>query len=1151
MPVTDDFDWTNQTGSTSSSSTGPAAANDGAYYLYTEASSNFNNEAELESPCFELSQITNGNYQFRFSYHMYGASMGTLDLEAKTPSGTWTNLWTKTGDQGNAWLIDSVNLAAYANDTVKLRFTGTTGPSYTSDIAIDGISLGYIPIVQAQPGEACATALQIPGTGTFATDGPATGNGCHNCATSTHADWWYFTAPTDGYIDIASCGYGQDTRLFMYDGTCTNLNQVAFNDDDCIMGVGLNAYASQLVGIPVTAGTTYYFEWDDRWTPNGFSFDFDFYNCINPTLLTATNITLGSADLGWTGGLGTSWNLEWGPVGFTQGNGTTINVTINPYTLSGLLPNTGYDFYVQEDCGGTQSSWSGPLSFTTSALPCATTVTGTTLPFFDDFENYFGNFIGNQNLVCDPTYSWDFVTDHQTNGHVRIGTSAYSANASNGAVTLDSWTNQIFQTNELILTLDLSSYVTSTILELSFDFEDHGDEAHAEDRIYIRGSDTDAWLEIYDWSAGNISGYVSVAGLDIDALLTSNGQTVSSSFQVKFSQYDDYAAPTDGLSIDNVEIKENGGVCAMPTGITETNIAATSVDLNWIAATGAVDYTVQWRENGTVTWTSANTTNTTFSLSGLTPTTVYQWQVSTNCAAATSLWTTISSFTTLQGTVNNPFTWTATNQSGVFLGQAQVAGIPTEAADWIGAFDPNGNCAGAAPISFNNGIGYINVPIYGDDATTASLDEGITGGEAFTLQLYDASEGVYRDYPTSATKYQFTQWANTNGAPMPAYNDANVVYNFLDIIADTIPLKAGWNLVSTDVLPADSTIVTVFADIIASNNLTYVTSFDNGSIFFDPNGLPFLNTLDEITRGFGYWVKVIADDTLIVHGLPLPTTFKSNLNVNWNLTAYVPQTAADPAVFYANLVTTNNLVYVTGFDGGSKFYDPNGLPFLNSLTMVENSFGYWVKVNTAVNGASYSPTNGITPTNIYSFLNGTSNLSAFAGEEVVIELKDGTEVGYLEILQGGYLMTTAVYGDDPTTAAIDGMAAGDKLVFRFRDEVLDLGVSFAGDMNLIALDLNFTTTSTLEPMELTQLACYPNPFSTTVNIEYQLKEQHHLRVRVFTLQGKEVATLVNSQQNAGQHLLQWDGSNAISGTYLVTFEVEGQVIGTQKLLLQR
>ena len=69
------------------------------------------------------------------------------------------------------------------------------------------------------------------------------------------------------------------------------------------------------------------------------------------------------------------------------------------------------------------------------------------------------------------------------------------------------------------------------------------------------------------------------------------------------------------------------------------------------------------------------------------------------------------------------FSFTPTNLSGTIYGQAQVDGIPATANDWIAAFDATGICCGASTLTINLGIAYINLVIYGDDATTPTIDE--------------------------------------------------------------------------------------------------------------------------------------------------------------------------------------------------------------------------------------------------------------------------------------------------------------------------------------------------------------------------------------------------------------------------------------------
>ena len=69
------------------------------------------------------------------------------------------------------------------------------------------------------------------------------------------------------------------------------------------------------------------------------------------------------------------------------------------------------------------------------------------------------------------------------------------------------------------------------------------------------------------------------------------------------------------------------------------------------------------------------------------------------------------------------------------------------------------------------------------------------------------------------------------------------------------PLEVGWNLIN---FPQDSvqTPAAYFADLINNGNLEMVIGFDDGTVRYNPNGPPFLNTLHQLESGFGYWVKV-------------------------------------------------------------------------------------------------------------------------------------------------------------------------------------------------------------------------------------------------------------------------------------------------------
>jgi hypothetical protein len=104
--------------------------------------------------------------------------------------------------------------------------------------------------------------------------------------------------------------------------------------------------------------------------------------CLTPNALAVSSITNDSASLGWTeNNSATSWQIEWDTTGFTPGTGNSFLTSANPYTLTGLSANTGYDYYVRSICtAGDTSARSSARSFTTS---CAVF----TVPYFEGFES--------------------------------------------------------------------------------------------------------------------------------------------------------------------------------------------------------------------------------------------------------------------------------------------------------------------------------------------------------------------------------------------------------------------------------------------------------------------------------------------------------------------------------------------------------------------------------------------------------------------------------------------------------------------------------------------------------------------------------------------------------------------------------------------
>ncbi|KAA3655108.1 MAG: T9SS C-terminal target domain-containing protein [Calditrichaeota bacterium] len=74
------------------------------------------------------------------------------------------------------------------------------------------------------------------------------------------------------------------------------------------------------------------------------------------------------------------------------------------------------------------------------------------------------------------------------------------------------------------------------------------------------------------------------------------------------------------------------------------------------------------------------------------------------------------------------------------------------------------------------------------------------------------------------------------------------------------------------------------------------------------------------------------------------------------------------------------------------------------------------------------------------------------------------------------------------------------------------------------------------PSEFALLQNYPNPFNPSTTITYQLPKNARVLMKVYDIVGREIATLVNSDLQAGTHKVQWNGHMqngqlAASGVY--------------------
>ena len=130
------------------------------------------------------------------------------------------------------------------------------------------------------------------------------------------------------------------------------------------------------------------------------------------------------------------------------------------------------------------------------------------------------------------------------------------------------------------------------------------------------------------------------------------------------------------------------------------------------------------------------------------------------------------------------FKYVVTNTGGEVQGTPRFNATMASPDDWIGAFDPQGNCVGAAQLvnvadDVLFGVAASNFVLFGDDLTTSDIDEGMNINENFTLKLWDASRDAILVQVDSAGKpLTHSGWSSTNFTPINGYNDPYAIFNF-------------------------------------------------------------------------------------------------------------------------------------------------------------------------------------------------------------------------------------------------------------------------------------------------------------------------------------------------------------------------------------
>lgn len=432
--------------------------------------------------------------------------------------------------------------------------------------------------------------------------------------------------------------------------------------------------------------------------------------CPAPTALTASSITTNSAILGWTS-TATSFNVEYGLSGFTQGTGTVANGVTNPYTANGLTPSSVYQYYVQAVCGTSSiSTWAGPFSFTTAC-------DNSDIPYMLDFEEVTVPALPlcTQNVNEGTGNNWLTVSAPGSGFTTKALRYAY-----NGTNDANTW----FFTNGLNL-------VGGTSYRLEFDYGNNSTSYEESLKVAFGTSKTGAAM------TNVIADYPSIGDATLHHAILDFTPSVSGVYFVGFQAYS--IADQWNLFVDNILI-DLTPACPQPLDLVLVTTTSSSATINWTAGASETLWNIEYGATGfgLGTGTAVSGVTNPYTITGLASNTAYDVYVQSDCTTSgVSTWTGPLSFITACASLPLPYSNDFDTQADCWT--LENSNLDGESWQFL---------TNATEISCISGTGdYALGVLYNTDGVT-SMDDwlfspafDLTSGSTYTLEFSYGNDG--------------------------------------------------------------------------------------------------------------------------------------------------------------------------------------------------------------------------------------------------------------------------------------------------------------------------------------------------------------------------------------------------------------------------
>ncbi len=168
-----------------------------------------------------------------------------------------------------------------------------------------------------------------------------------------------------------------------------------------------------------------------------------------------------------------------------------------------------------------------------------------------------------------------------------------------------------------------------------------------------------------------------------------------------------------------------------------------------------------------------------------------------------------------------------------------------------------------------------------------------------------------------------------------------------------------------------------------------------------------------------------------------------------------------------------------------------------------------------------------------------------------ISRREGGEGHFLPLMEE--LIPSTAGGHSPSRQSYQFIDCQVSPGLEYQYQLQDIG--FDGSRTVLGTVTVAPLSSGTQPRRFQLLQNYPNPFNASTQISYLLPSASEVRISIYDVSGRLVRTLVDDRQQAGQHVVRWngrtdDGRDAGSGLYFCSFEAQGYSQRVKMVLLR-